>query len=85
LAVIAAASILGACWLAVDNYRRTSLHYAIATTVLQIVLAVIVFPPLSFCWLIGDAASTGDRGTSGAQRQRRDDNKAGLSGYRPLR
>ncbi len=74
--LVAAAGLFGACWLVVNNDRRTNLAYATVITALQIALAVILFPPLSLFNLIELPVP------SDAQRQRRDDNKAGLSGYR---
>ncbi len=79
--LVAGAGLFGACWLVVNNYRRTNLAYAAITTALQIALAVICLPPLSLGLLIGE--HNANRDPSGTQRQRRDDNKAGLSGYRP--
>jgi hypothetical protein len=75
--------LFGAGCILVNNYRRASPIYAAAATVLQLVLAVVLFPPLSLAGLIG--ANEHYRPPGGAQRQRRDDNKAGLSGYRPMR
>ena len=74
--LVAGAGLFGACWLVVNNYRRTNLPYAAVITALQIALAVILFPPLSLFNFVADCER------SDAQRQRRDDNKAGLSGYR---
>ena len=74
--LVAGAGLFGACWLVVNNYRRTTLAYATVITALQIALAVILFPPLSLFNFVADCER------SDAQRQRRDDNKAGLSGCR---
>jgi hypothetical protein len=72
--------LFGAGRTLVSNYRRAGLFYATAATVLQLVLAVVLFPPLSLLGLIRTPPSP----SSGiAERQPRDDNKAGLSGYRP--
>jgi hypothetical protein len=81
--LVAGGGAVGACWLLVTAYRRSSLLYASAAIVLQLALSVIAFPPLSIFWLIADQWA--NRDPSAAPRQRRDDNKAGLSGYRPKR
>ena len=80
--LVAGGGALGACWLLVTTYRRSTVPYATAAIVLQLALTVIAFPPLSLAWLIGE--HNANREPRSVQRQRRDDNKAGLSGYRPL-
>ena len=50
--LVAGAGLFGACWLVVNNYRRTNLAYAAVITALQIALAAILFPPLSLFNLI---------------------------------
>ena len=78
--LVAGAGLFGACWLVVNNYRRTNLAYAAVITALQIALAVILLStPIT---RLTDWRAQADRDPSDAQRQRRDDNKAGLSGYR---
>ena len=66
--LVAGAGLFGACWLVVNNYRRTNLPYAAVITAVQIALAVILFPPLSFFNLIADVYV--NRDDSGTQRVR---------------
>ncbi len=66
--LVAGAGLFGACWLVVNNYRRTNLPYAGIITVLQIALAVIHVPPLSLALLIGD--HNANRAPSNAQKVR---------------
>ncbi len=67
--LVAGAGLFGACWLVVNNYRRTNLPYAAVITAVQIALAVICVPPISFSLLIGDRYA--NRAPSDAPRQRR--------------
>ena len=73
--LVAGAGLFGACWLVVNNYRRTNLAYAAVITALQIALAVILFPPLSLFNFIATASAAMHKG-SGAMTI------SGLSGYR---
>ncbi len=69
--LVAGAGLFGACWLVVNNYRRTNLPYAAGITVLQIALAVILVPPLSLALLIGDHNANRDRSNAPRQRRKR--------------
>ena len=66
--LVAGAGLFGACWLVVNNYRRTNLPYAAIATVLQIALAVICVPPLSHFLVISDLNT--NRAPSDAQKVR---------------
>jgi hypothetical protein len=80
--LVMAAAFLWAGWLVVINLRQFGPFYGIAATSLQLLLAAVLIPPFSHMWLVGDRFA--NRDFRGGQKQRRDDNKAGLSGYRPL-
>ncbi len=69
--LVAGAGLFGACWLVVNNYRRTNLPYTAIITVLQVALAVILVPPLSLALLIGDHNANRDRSNAPRQRRKR--------------
>ena len=52
--IVAGLGLFGAGCIVVNNYRRTSLLSAAAATVLQLVVAILFFPPLPFAAIIGD-------------------------------
>ena len=67
--LVAGAALFGALWIVINNYRRTNLLFGAVITVLQIALAVMLVPPLSFGIMIGDHY-TENRLNSDAQKVR---------------